>query len=713
MRSLVPFRSEATEADVASRLALVEQLLASVDVGSSARAALDWLAAHTAIGQALVLAVDETARQLALAAETGLAADALVDFAEGLDDPGHPLAGVLTARAPVWFETATAGFRPPFDAPRFIVFPLGVEPDPAPDCEPACGLLVAATGEEPGPGVRWLTEVLGRQLWRLRSKHRLARTRYGRERALLHSLIDAVSDALLLTDPDGRILVANAQAERLFHAPENASEGWQRAVSLNSMLFSAALSAAAVDGQPPGRRELLLADPVEGSDLLFEHIVSPAADEHGGRYLVSVLRDVTDLARVREQLDRQYRELRAAQAEVREERQRLRLIIDSVADPIVVTDQAGDILLLNAPAERLFAAPADVDEAVQRRVHTNGAHFTAFVSRVLTAGGEERLRGTLSLVDPITGEPKPMEGVAGAILSEQKELTWIVTILHDLTEALERERLYEQIKRASVDLERKVQEATAELVVQNELLRRQALELEQASALKSQFLANISHEFRTPLNAILGYTHMLLRGVSGEISEAQRRSLARIDSNSRHLLALINDILDISRIEAGRMPLRLSSFRLPPLVQEVVAELEPILARSKLRLVTRIPARLPALRSDRQKVKQILLNLLSNAFKFTPEGSVTVSASYRPSDRTIAIAVKDTGIGIAPEHQAKVFEDFRQLESSSSRTHGGTGLGLAICRRLATMLDGRIELKSELGKGSTFTLRLPLRPRKP
>ncbi|HXH05642.1 MAG TPA: ATP-binding protein [Vicinamibacterales bacterium] len=713
MRSFIPFRSEAAEADAASRLALVEQLLASVDVGSSARAALDWLAAQTPIAHALVLAVDETSRQLALAAELGLSADALVDFAEGLDDPGHPLAAVLEAREPVWFETATAGFRPPFDAPRFVVFPLGREPEPNPDCEPACGLLVAAIDEDPGPALRWLSEVLGRQLWRLRSRHRLAQTRFGRERALLYSLINAVSDALLLTDADGRILVANAQAERLFLAPEEASDGWRRAVALNSMLFSAALAAAGVDGQPAGRRELLLVDPVEGSDLLFEHIVSRPADDRHGRYLVSVLRDVTDLARVREQLDHQYQALRAAQAEVRDERQRLRLIIDSVADPIIVTDQAGDILLLNAPAEQLFTAPPEADEAVQRRVQTNGAHFTAFVSRVLTAGGEERLRGTLNLVDPGTGQPKPMEGVAGAILTEQKELTWIVTILHDLTEALERERLYEEIKRASAQLERRVQEATAELVVQNELLRRQALELEQASALKSQFLANISHEFRTPLNAILGYTHMLLRGVSGEISEAQRRSLARIDSNSRHLLALINDILDISRIEAGRMPLRVSAFQLAPLIAEVIAELEPILSRSTLRLVTRVPARLPTLRSDRQKVKQILLNLLTNAVKFTPEGSVTVRASYRASDRTIAVAVKDTGIGIAPEHQAKVFEDFRQLESSSSRTHGGTGLGLAICRRLATMLDGRIELKSELGKGSTFTLRLPLRPRKP
>src|SRR5574339_1071320 len=149
---------------------------------------------------------------------------------------------------------------------------------------------------------------------------------------------------------------------------------------------------------------------------------------------------------------------------------------------------------------------------------------------------------------------------------------WVVTILHDLTEAIEKGRLYEQLKQASAELERKVQEATAELSEQNALLRRQHIALEQASALKSQFLANMSHEFRTPLNAILGYTHMLLNGVSGAVSDAQRKSLQRIDSNSRHLLALINDILDITRIEAGRMPLNLTTFEIKGLVDEVMAE---------------------------------------------------------------------------------------------------------------------------------------------
>ena len=235
---------------------------------------------------------------------------------------------------------------------------------------------------------------------------------------------------------------------------------------------------------------------------------------------------------------------------------------------------------------------------------------------------------------------------------------------------------------------------------------------EQASRLKSQFLANMSHEFRTPLNAILGYTHMLLHGVTGPVSDQQRKSLTRIDSNSQHLLALINDILDITRIEAGRMPLNLSSFEIPELVNEVMSELEPIISRSSLRVTAKMPRTLRPIKSDRQKVKQIVLNLLSNALKFTPAGSVTIAASYDEHRRWVAISVQDTGVGIASEDQAKVFEDFRQLDASPTRGYGGTGLGLSICRRLAQMLGGAIDLRSNVNKGSVFTLRLPVRLRR-
>jgi signal transduction histidine kinase len=702
--------SPASDAD--ARVKLLEFLLGSVDLQGSAKRALEWLAEQVTVQQALIAVVEPTSRHLIVAAEHGIPASAITDFSVNITDDEHPLVAALYSSEPLYFDRGT--FRSPIDRSGFHAVALRADDALAGATGIVGVLLIALPGRGLLPDVLWLSEMLGQQLGRLLQRQSLQDARFGQERMLLYSIINAVSDPILLTDTEGKLIIANTLAERLFTAPDDASEGWRRAVALNSMLFSAALSATAMeraDG-PTGRRELLLVDPIEGSDLLFELMSSRAKDERQGTYVVSVLRNVTDLARAKEEIEESYRTLRIAQAEVRDERHRLDLIIDSVADPILVTDEAGDIVLMNTPAERLFTAPHDWPEAAQRRVRANGAHLTSFVSNLLATSGEQRHRGEISLVDPLTGRLSPVEAIAGTILSEQGELTWVVTILHDLAEAIERARLYEQVKKASEELEAKVQEATAELAAQNELLRRQHLELEQASALKSQFLANMSHEFRTPLNAILGYTHMLLQGVSGQLIESQRRSLTRIDSNSRHLLALINDILDITRIEAGRMPLRLSTFGVHQLIDEVTAELEPIIKRSNLTVTTQVPRKVTALRSDRQKVKQILVNLLSNALKFTHTGHIRISAAYRASDRAMLLAVSDTGIGIAREHQRKVFEDFRQLDSSPARGYGGTGLGLAICRRLATMLGGSIELESEERRGSTFTLVVPARPRK-
>jgi signal transduction histidine kinase len=218
----------------------------------------------------------------------------------------------------------------------------------------------------------------------------------------------------------------------------------------------------------------------------------------------------------------------------------------------------------------------------------------------------------------------------------------------------------------------------------------------------------MSHEFRTPLNAILGYTHMLLQGVAGDLLPAVKRQLQRIDSNGRHLLTIINEILDITRIEAGKMPMQLSEFNLNELVPEVMAELDPVIARSKLTVTPRLAAEVPLVFSDRQKVKQIVVNLLSNAIKFTHEGGIEIGVGLEPEQNTASISVADSGIGIAPEHHERIFEDFRQVDDSPSRQYGGTGLGLAICRRLANALGGRITLQSRVGEGSTFTLTIPV-----
>jgi signal transduction histidine kinase len=361
---------------------------------------------------------------------------------------------------------------------------------------------------------------------------------------------------------------------------------------------------------------------------------------------------------------------------------------------------------MNAPAERLFTAQLSSGDEAQRIVRANDAHFSSFVSGLLSTGGDTTRRGEIGLVSPETRRGVPVEAFAAKMLSELGELTAVVTILHDRTEDLERASLYERLKKASDELEGKVLAATDELARQNELLRRQALELEQASAAKSQFLANVSHELRTPLNAILGYTTMTIQGIAGDITPGQRRHLTRIEANGRHLLALINEILDITRIEAGRMPLEIVSFSVPDLLREVLSELEPIIAKSNLTVTTRISQDLVTLRTDRHKLKQVLVNLLSNALKFTPSGTITLRAEMaRP--KFVALAVLDTGIGIAEADQSVIFDDFRQVDNTPRRAYGGTGLGLSICRRLTMMLRGTIEVQSQLGRGSTFTVTLP------
>ena len=201
---------------------------------------------------------------------------------------------------------------------------------------------------------------------------------------------------------------------------------------------------------------------------------------------------------------------------------------------------------------------------------------------------------------------------------------------------------------------------------------------------------------------------MLLQGVAGDLLPAVKRQLQRIDSNGRHLMTIINEILDITRIEAGKMPMQLSEFNLNELVPEVMTELDPVISRSKLTVAPRLWPDLPTVYSDRQKVKQIIVNLLSNALKFTHEGGIRITVAYSPAERTASVAVADTGIGISPENHEKIFEDFRQVDDSPSRQYGGTGLGLAICRRLAMALGGRITLESTMGVGSTFTLTIPV-----
>ncbi|MBA2352261.1 MAG: GAF domain-containing protein, partial [Burkholderiales bacterium] len=231
-------------------------------------------------------------------------------------------------------------------------------------------------------------------------------------------------------------------------------------------------------------------------------------------------------------------------------------------------------------------------------------------------------------------------------------------------------------------------------------------EIEAASRHKSQFLANMSHELRTPLNAIIGFSEVLNERLFGELNDKQAEYVQDIHSSGRHLHALINDILDLSKIEAGRMELELSTFDLPTAIRDALTFMHERANRHEVAMRADIDPRLGQFTGDERKFKQILLNLLSNALKFTPRGgAATVTATQANPD--IEISVADTGIGISPADQKIIFEEFRQAQSGGSRE--GTGLGLTLTRKFVEMHRGKIQVTSEVGKGSTFTFTLPVR----
>jgi signal transduction histidine kinase len=222
-----------------------------------------------------------------------------------------------------------------------------------------------------------------------------------------------------------------------------------------------------------------------------------------------------------------------------------------------------------------------------------------------------------------------------------------------------------------------------------------------------EFLASRSHELRTPLNAIIGFSDVLLQGMFGEMSDKQTEYLQDILASGQHLLSLINDILDLSKIEAGRMDLDLADFDLPSAIDDALLLMRERASRRGIASARHIDERLGEIHGDQRKVKQVLLNLLSNAVKFTPEGG-RIDVRAVPMNGTIEISVTDTGIGIAPEDQEAVFEEFRQVGKAEKKAEG-TGLGLALCRKFVELHGGQIWVKSELGAGSTFTFTIPVR----
>ena len=425
-------------------------------------------------------------------------------------------------------------------------------------------------------------------------------------------------------------------------------------------------------------------------------VASPLYDRHGRRCgAIETVRDVSDQRTMEETL-------RASEQKYRE----LVMLANSI---ILRWSRDGRITFLNEFGQRFFG---------YAETEILGRHLVG----TIVPENESTGRDLRSLLEKIRSDPEKYERNVNenirrdgervwidwrnkVVLDEHDEVKEILSIGSDITDRIQAEeqirRLNDDLRRHAEALEQRVAERTAELVVAKE-------RAEAADRIKSAFLATMSHELRTPLNSIIGFTGILLQGLAGPLNEEQKKQMGMVQGSSRHLLALINDVLDISKIEAGQLDLSFTSFALKPSVEKVVALVSPLAAKKGISLGMDIADDVETVISDQRRMEQIILNLLNNAIKFTENGQVRISV--RADDDHYQLSVSDTGIGIRTEELAGLFQPFHQIDTGLSRKHEGTGLGLSICKKLMEKMGGTIDVHSQWGQGSTFTIRFPRSP---
>ena len=490
-------------------------------------------------------------------------------------------------------------------------------------------------------------------------------TKLQRERQWIESIMKSVADPIVLTDLDNEILLQNRRAEELFSGSANAGEGKRRALKMNDLLFSAYLSSATVSSSEVVQRDITLVDPIEGSDIHFEVISTPAVNARGEPLgLVSIFRDVTDLREANEELARNFGKLQQAESESRRERDRLDLIIENVGHPIVVCDSSGNFILFNRRAELLFQENDSFRPLAAAAIRTNAVKLTSFISGLASASDTGR-QAEIELIDPDGGRSLPMEITAREVLDATGQVTAVVSILHDLTEIRELER-------------RRVEQ--------------QLFESEKLAAI-GRLAASIAHEVNNPLEAIKNALYLMQSGTEGDQNarflEIARKETERVPHIIRQMLGFARRSGEVDWVDVNQ------------LLEETLVLLEKKLKQVKIRVVRTLDPDLPKIRARADQMRQVLLNLLINAQQaIVGEGEIRVATSrlHQALQPSILVQISDSGVGIAEDDLNRIFEPF------FSTGKKGTGLGLWVTHDIVRQHGGRIDVTSEQGRGTTFNI---------
>src|SRR5690242_14638630 len=441
-------------------------------------------------------------------------------------------------------------------------------------------------------------------------------TKLQRERQWIESIMKSVADPIVLTDLDNEILLQNRRAEELFSGSANAGEGKRRALKMNDLLFSAYLSSATVSSSEVIQRDITLVDPIEGSDIHFEVISTPATNSRGEPLgLVSIFRDVTDLREANEELAHNFVKLQHAEAESRRERDRLDLIIENVGHPIVVCDSAGNFILFNRRAELLFQENESFRSSAAAAVRANAVKLTSFISGLASASETGR-QAEIELIDPESGRSLPMEITAREVLDMTGQVTAVVSILHDLTEIRELER-------------RRVEQ--------------QLFESEKLAAV-GRLAASIAHEVNNPLEAIKNALYLMQVNGEGDKNsrflEIARKETERVSHIIRQMLGFARRPGEVDWVDVNQV------------LEETLVLLEKKMRQQRIAITKSLDPKLPRIRARADQLRQVFLNLILNAQQaISGEGETRISTSrYEQAlQPSIIVQLSDSGVGIAEE----------------------------------------------------------------